>query len=131
MNDQMHRRFNALSRVFSGQGGFGQVTDEAGRSVDTYRNAQIRDIGVKADQTTRIITSAETAAGVNGASTFTSIYAVNYGMDGVLGWQWGPIKALPVEQENGIIKRTFLEWVGGIMARSTRAIGRLYNVKIS
>jgi hypothetical protein len=84
MNDQMVRRMHFLLRMLSGGGGFSVTQDQFDRVILRYKGALIRDIGYKADQSTRIITSTETSAGADGASTYTSIYAVNYSMDSML-----------------------------------------------
>jgi hypothetical protein len=132
MNDTMSRRFSNLSRRLSGQGGFGTATDQLGRDVITYKNAVVRDPGYKADQSTRIITSTETTAGVDGSSTYTSVYAVNYGTDHFFGWQFAPLLARDLGlQDNGVIYRTFIDWAGGLMNASNRSIGRLYGIKLA
>lgn len=131
-SDQVQRRWNRLARQFSGQGGFSQGTDQIGRVVTLYRNAIVRDPGMKADQSTRILTTTETAAGADGASTFTSIYAVNYGEEHFAGWQFGPIEAQDLGLlEAGSTYRTLVDWAGGLINMSNRSIGRLYNVKYS
>src|SRR4051794_36931308 len=81
MNEVMLRRAHFALRLLGTSGGLAITKDQYDRVVATYKNAQLRDIGYKADQSTRIITTTETAAGVDGASTFTSIYAVNYGTE--------------------------------------------------
>lgn len=132
VSDQLQRRWDAAARQFSGQGGFSQATDQIGRSVTQYKNAVIRDPGLKADQATRIITSTETAAGIDGASTFTSIYAVNYGMEHFLGWQFAPLAATDIGLlEAGSTYRTMVDWAGGIINMSNRSIGRLFDIKMA
>jgi hypothetical protein len=132
VSDQLQRRWDAAARQFSGQGGFSQATDQLGRSVTMYKNAVIRDPGLKSDQATRIITSTETAAGVDGASTFTSIYAVNYGMEHFLGWQFAPLSATDIGLlEAGSTYRTMVDWAGGVINMSNRSIGRLFDIKYS
>src|SRR5260221_398293 len=82
-------------------GGLDESKDQFNRTITSYKNAVIRDPGVKADQTTRIIAGnaipvgtgsvGETAAGVDStgsSANFTSIYAVNYGTDYFFGWQF-------------------------------------------
>jgi hypothetical protein len=132
MSDQVLRRFSRLSRQFAGQGGLATAQDQLGRAVDMYRGATIRDPGLKSDQSTRIITNTETAAGADGASTFTSVYAVNYGTDHFFGWQFAPLKATDIGMlEAGSTYRTMVDWAGGVINASNRSIARLYNVKFS
>jgi hypothetical protein len=132
VSDQFGRRWDAVARRFSGQGGFSTAVDQLGRGVSLYKNAVIRDPGLKADQSTRIITATETAAGVNGASTFTSLYAVNYMSMHFGGWQFGPLNGQDLGLlEAGSTYRTLVDWAGGLINMSTRSLGRLYDVKVS
>lgn len=132
LNEDLYRRWARLARQFSGQGGFSQAQDQLGRTVERYKNAVIRDVGRKADQSTKIITATETAAGVAGASTHTSLYAVNYGMSQLFGWQFAPLKAQNLGlQDNGVIYRTLIDWAGGLYPATNRCMGRLYGIKLS
>lgn len=132
VSDELQRRWNAAARQFSGQGGFSQATDQMGRSVTMYKNAVIQDPGLKADQATRIITTTETNAGADGASTFTSIYAVNYADGHFGGWQMQPLIAQDLGLlEAGSTYRTLVDWAGGLINQSNRSIGRLYDIKYS
>lgn len=132
VSDQLQRRWDAVARQFSGQGGFSTAVDQLGRGVTMYKNAVVRDPGLKSDQSTRIITVTETAAGVNGASTFTSMYAVNYGDGHFGGWQMQPLQATDLGLlEAGSTYRTLVDWAGGLIYQSNRSIGRLYDIKYS
>lgn len=131
-NDTMIRRWDRVARQFSGQGGFSTATDQMGRGVTMYKNAQIRDAGLKADQSTRVITSTETSAGVDGSSDYTSIYAVNYSAGHLGGWQFGPMVAQDLGLlEGGSTYRTLIDWAGGIYTESNRSIGRVYGIKLT
>lgn len=133
INDTLMRRWDRLARQFSGSGGFSQATDQLGRTVTMYKGAVIRDIGYKADQSTRIITNTETAAGLDGSSTFTSLYVVNYTSGHMGGWQFGPLAAtdLGIDPTQGVTHRTLIDWAGGLLSQSTRSLSRIYNIKIS
>jgi hypothetical protein len=131
-NDTVLRRLSTGARIAAGTGGFGIATDQYGRSISTYKNAQLRDVGVKADQTTRVILNTEANTGAAGASTFTSIYAVRYGMDGMFGWQFEPINVQDLGlQDNGVIYRTLIDWTGGLFMSDIRSLGRLFDVEIA
>lgn len=132
MNEQMKRRFNFALRQLGTSGGLNVSQDQFNRTIEQYKGAIIRDPGYKADQSTRIITSTETSAGAAGSSNYTSIYAVNYSMDHMFGWQFEP----PNVQDlgliwNGAIYRTLIDWAVGLMNTSTRSLGRIYGLKIS
>lgn len=132
MNDVMVRRLHYLLRMLSGGGGFSIAQDQFDRTILRYKGALIRDIGYKADQSTRIITVTEDTAGLDGSSNYTSIYAVNYGMDHLFGWQFAPLDARDLGlMENGVIFRTMIDWAGGLYNSHTRSIARLYDLKIS
>ena len=144
MNDYLIRRLNSVVKFLGTSGGFDITKDQYNRTVTTYKNAVIKDPGVKADQTTRIIAGnaiaagsgsvGETAAGVDstGASAnFTSIYAVNYSDDHFFGWQFDNINVQDLGLiNNGVIYRTLIDWAVGLMNASTRSLGRLYDIKI-
>lgn len=133
VNDVLKRRWSSLAGRFAGQGGMSQAEDQMGRVVSMYKNAVIRDIGYKSDQSTRIITATETANGATDTgSTHTSIYAANYGEEHLLGWQYEPLAAKDLGlMENGVIYRTFIDWAGGLINMSNRSIGRVHGVKLS
>jgi len=133
MDSAVIRRLDRLARQFAGQGGFSQAQDQLGRSVLKYKNAELRDPGVKADQSTHILTTTETAAGsADTGSTFCSVYAVNYGDGKFGGWQMQPLQATDVGLlEAGSTYRTLVDWAGGLINMSTRSIARVYNIKYS
>ncbi len=133
VNDVLKRRWERGLRQFAGQGGFSQAQDQLGRTVDMYKSAQIRDIGYKADQSTRVITTTETANGATDTgSTHTSIYAANYGDEHLMGWQFGPVNAQDLGLlEAGSTYRTLVDWAGGLINMSNRSIGRVHGIKLS
>lgn len=144
MNDYMMRRLDFVLRFMGTSGGLDQSKDQFNRTITSYKGAVIRDPGVKADQTTRIIAGnaipagsgsvGETAAGADstGASAnFTSIYAVNFGLDHFFGWQMQEINVQDLGLiNNGVIYRTLIDWAVGFLNSSTRSIGRLFDIKI-
>lgn len=132
MNEVMKRRLNFALRQMGTSGGLTVDTDQFNRTISQYKGAIIRDIGYKADQSTRIITNTETAAGVDGSSTFTSIYAVRFDTEHLFGWQFAPLAAKDLGlMENGVIYRTMIDWAGGLYNGHTRSMARLYDIKIS
>jgi hypothetical protein len=132
MNEVMKRRLATAARLMGTSGGFRTTEDQFGRTIEMYRGAVIRDVGYKADQTTRIINVTETAAGADGSSTFTSIYAVRLAPSALFGWQMGPLIVNRMGLlDNAVTYRTLIEWRGGIVTQDTRSIARLYDIKIS
>jgi hypothetical protein len=133
MNEVLQRRFAFAVRTMGTSGGFTIMQDQFGRTVQMYKGAQIRDIGYKQDQSTRIITTTELTTGLaNTGGNSTSIYAVNYSTDHFFGWQFD----IPNVQDlglinNGVIYRTLIDYAFGIVNASTRSIGRLYDIKLA
>lgn len=135
LNGLLERRINRAARVLGGGAGFRTDVDAVGRQVGKYRNATFRIIGPKSDQSTEIITSTETAAGADGASTFTSLYAAKYGMeDAFFGWQFKALDQAingPYYKEDGTMQKMVVDWAVGLFQENNRAIGRMYDIKMS
>ena len=135
MNEVMFRRFAFLVRLAGPGAGFSMAEDAFGRLVATYRGAVIRDIGYKSDQSTRIITTTETSAGVDGSDNYTSIYACRFNTDYLFAWQFRPIGDAVMDigliGNAGTIYRTVIDYVVGLMSRHTRSVARLYGLKLT
>ncbi len=148
MNDNVKRRLSFMLRGLGTSGGLDITQDQFGRTIEKYKGAVIRDPGLKADQSTRIIlgpsvpsVATQLSEDINGndntsaqgaGSNFTSIYAVNYGEDHFFGWQFEPINVKDLGLiYNGALYRTFIDWAVGVMNVSTRSIGRIYGIKIA
>lgn len=133
MNEVMKRRFAFALRAMGTSGGLNVMTDQFNRTIEMYKGAIIRDPGYKSDQSTRIITTTETADGTaDTSSTYTSIYAVNYDTDHFSGWQFEPPNVQDLGLiNNGAIYRTLIDWAVGYNSASTRSVGRLYDIKLA
>jgi len=131
MNDDIKRKFEKAVRLMGAGGGFNMSKDAFDRDIPKYKNATIRDVGRAVDQVTRIITSTESALGVDGGGTYSSIYAVKYGEGSFVGWQWEPLKpkALGLDPTNGTAFNTVIDWGVGLWQEHNRAVGRLYDLK--
>jgi hypothetical protein len=112
--------------------GFDVTKDSFDRPVEMYKGAKIRSVGRRADGVTHILGS-ETAAGVPGAGGFQSLFAVRYGDGYCTGWQPGPFKPtyLGLSKENGVLHNIVFDWGVGLWVPHTRAIGRVFNIKIA
>lgn len=128
-NAKYKNRFAALCKKYSGQGGFSQAQDQYGRSVYRYKNAILRDVGVAGDQSTQIIKSTEANTGADGASTYTSIYAVNYNPGNFEGWI-ASMQNKEVPQPDGVLRQTFLEMVLGLYPQTHRCFARMYGINL-
>lgn len=101
--------------------------DQWGREISKLGTIPFYDIGVKADQTTQIITNTETKGG---GSTESSLYFVKTGVGDMF---WG-IQEYPMETtdkgelEDGVTYRTVVDWPLGFAQMDKRAISRLYGI---
>lgn len=122
MNAKMYLAFEAALRR---EGLLNQAQDMFGRVINTYGSVPLIDVGIKADQTTEIITNAET---LSSGSDETSIYAVKYGAGEYL---WG-IQQKPLEViDHGKISsspvyRDEVQWVVGLAMSNPRSMARAY-----
>lgn len=131
-NEVFKRRLNRAVRGLGTAGGFAQSQDMFGRTVDTYKSCQIRDIGRKRDQSSLIITNTESANGLAESSAHTSVYAVNYADGHFGGWQFDPLAARDLGLLNsGMQFRAFVSWAGGLINYNTRSLARIYGLKMS
>ncbi len=146
MNDYVKRRLHFALRALGTGGGLMITKDQFDREIMQYKGAVIRDPGVRADQTTRIILGPATAGvtGQNGEDAtgadkangttpnFTSIYAVNYSTDHFLGWQMAELNVQDLGLVyDGAFYRTLIDWAVGFMNTNIRSLGRIYDIKIS
>jgi len=102
-----------------------QTEDMFGRVINVFQGIPLIDIGIKADQSTEIITNAET---LSGGTDETSIYAVKYGEDEYL---WGmQQEALDVKDLGEVsdkpVYRDRVSWVVGLAVSNPRSIARAY-----
>ena len=102
--------------------------DMFNRKVDVYLGARMIDIGVKADQTTEIITNSQTKGG---GSNETSIYACHFGIgDMTWGIQQYPLEVRDIgELESKPVYRTRVDWNLGLATVDPRSLGRLYGIR--
>ncbi len=102
-----------------------QDKDMFGRIINIYQDVPLVRIGVKADQTTQIITNTET---VSGGTEETSVYAVRFGEGMHL---WG-IQQKPMEVDDlGRLQSSphyadRVQWVVGLAVSNPRSIARAY-----
>jgi len=108
------------------------TTDVFGREVMSFKGVPIIDVGLKADQSTEIITETETA-GDSGLDA-TSIYAVSFDtVEGLSGIQldslefYDPLTGGELEgTPTGMVR---YEWVLGLASFGSRGIVRAQNIE--
>jgi len=122
MNSKMYLCFESAMRRESL---LKQTEDMFGRIINTFQQVPLIDIGIKADQSTEIITNAESTGG---SSDETSIYALKYGETEYLwGMQQAPLEVI----DQGLVTsspvyRDLVEWVVGLAVGNPRSIARAY-----
>lgn len=133
VNRNLKRKFERAVRLLGSGGGFDMTKDAFDRPVYTYRNAVVRTIGVKADQSTEIITNTETNAGANGSSNYTSLYVVRHGVGQFRGWMNSPLQAFDIglRSDEPTHYRVLIEGGFGYLQEHTRSLARVYGVKVS
>lgn len=138
MSELMKRQFEAAVRIAGAGAGWSIDRDAFGRSVTKYRNAVIRVVGRRVDQTTPVIMNSESAGGADNtsataANSFGSIYFVKFGTGSFAGWQTESLKPifLGLDPTNGVAYNAAIDWALGLWQAHNRAIGRLYNIGLS
>lgn len=127
-NRQFLKRFNALTRIHSGVGGFSRGQDQYDRWVTKYKGATFVDVGYGNDQTTQIISATEPADGGYGSpATSTSLYAVNYRkFNGVMN----SMRVIENPLEDGVLHSTTIEMIVGLFPRTNNCFGRLHGINL-
>lgn len=134
-NELLKRRWERAIRLLGAGAGWSMQRDAFDRAITMYKNAKIVVIGRTADQTTQIITNTESSAGAAGSSTYTSLYAVKYGEEAFMGWQWdslpNSIQDIGLIGNDGVTARIKIDWGNGILPQSNRCLSRIYGIKVS
>ena len=122
MNAKLYLCFESAMRR---EGLLKQTEDMFGRIINTFQGISLIDIGIKADQTTEIITNGEN---LSGGTDETSIYAVKYGENEYLwGLQQAPMEVKDFgEISSSQVFRDRVQWVVGLAVSNPRAIARAY-----
>lgn len=134
MSELTRRKLDRAVKKLGTTGGFNLVEDSFGRRVMYYNDARVRTIGRKADQTTQIITNTETAAGANGASTFSSIYFAKFGEDALQGWEFDSMEnsfTFFADVPGSAQQQLLIDYAFGFIQSDVRAVARIYNIKTS
>ena len=121
MNSKMYLAFEAALRR---ENVLNQTKDMFGRIINMYQQVPLIDIGIKADQTTEIITNGES---LSNGSDETSIYACKYGE----GFLWGIQQKTLEVIDQGLITsspvfRDLVEWVVGLAVGNPRSLARAF-----
>jgi len=128
-------KLRLLSGVRAAQA-FTTTKDSYGREIPTWGEGgpMILDAGLKADQSTNIITNLENNDGnpSSAAGTETSIYAVKFGEEHLKGFQMKELEATDIGLlESRISYRDYISWTPGIFLVNPRAVARVYGIQAS
>lgn len=110
---------------------FTTTKDSFGRTVATWGEGgpAIIDMGVQANQTTKIFADDEGATGLpTGSNGKSSMMFVKFGAEYLTGFQDdGGLKSF--EWQTGVLKNVELDWAAGIFITDPRSISWLYNIQ--
>ena len=128
-NDTLYLRLLSALRA---SGLYDTTQDNYNRKVATYGpdGPKLYDVGVKADQSTRIIGNVEKTDGtLKTTGTATSAYAVKFGEKFLMGIQLYPPDVEDMGLlESGVAFRTVVDWPIGIFAVNPRSFAQLSGV---
>ena len=126
-NDTLMMRINS---IFRQSGLLDSTKDSLGRIFTTYKGAKFIDMGLKYDDTNRIIGNVELADGsaiVGGAST--SIYAFKTGKEDFTAWQEYALEvSAPELQADKVTYKSVIDWMVGLAISNPRSVARLYGI---
>lgn len=124
-NDTTLMRINSLFRQ---SGLLTNSKDALGRTFFEYKGATFIDAGLKVDESTRIITNAESGTALTGGGA-TSIYAFKVGKEFLTGWQEYALEVSDwVLQPNQVTYKQVIDWMVGIALSHPRSAARLYGI---
>ena len=130
MNEAM---WLGVSGVLRRLGLLDTTKDSYDREFVSFMGAPLIDIGLKADQTTEIITDTQDPG--DGGDDTTSIYAVKFGSDeGLTGIQLNDLEAYWVggdnhELEDKPVRRLRIDWGVGLAGFGSYYAAQMYNIE--
>lgn len=131
MNNKMLAKMRSAARR---AGYYGRSRDDFGRTVETYNDIPMYDMGKYYNGTKTVDIIPETAASTT-AEGKTDIYAVTIGLDGFHGISPTGSKVInsymPDLNEPGAVKDGEVELVAGVALKNTNKAGVLRGIKIS
>lgn len=131
MNNKMLAKMRSAARR---AGYYGRSRDDFGRTVETYNDIPMYDMGKYYNGTNTVDIIPETAA-TSSAEGKTDIYAVTIGLDGFHGVSPTGSKVInsymPDLTKPGAVKDGEVELVAGVALKNTNKAGVLRGIKIS
>ena len=124
----------AQSRIWADSNYLKTTEDSLHRTFEDWTGMRYIDMGYKYDDVTKIISSSETAYGVEGTpgtDHCTSVYLITMGEE-----FWTPVQAEPMKvydthlDNKNINYETQIDWIIGQMITHPRSVTRLYGLKM-
>jgi|DEB19_MinimDraft_3_1074340.scaffolds.fasta_scaffold12316_5 hypothetical protein len=134
VNDTMFRRIATAAKRAQSGNALDQTKDNFDRMITTYRNARLLQLPRKSDDSTKIITDTENAAGTaTTGSVCSSLFVCKFGADSFTGWQFEPlaVKDLGIDPTVGTRRNVVVDWACGLFQASPRAVARVYGLQVS
>jgi len=145
---QLLRQINAVVKTAGYQGGFKTTSDAFDREVVKFKGAEIVTSGYQAPaqngvQSTPVIDSAQDVNGwstgdalynpsaASGGANFTTLYAIRRGKGLFSTWQMEDPWMKKVEVAGTRKWRVMFDMTTGLWQPNTRAIGRIYGIKVN
>lgn len=130
MNDTL---LLAIRRILDNLNLLKSTEDSFGREVLRWGDSGpfLVDMGLMADQTTKIITDEEDATGVakdaGGTTTKTSLFGVRFGEEYLTGWEKSGMQTF--RWQTGVLKYVEFDWPVGLFITNPRSVTQLYNIQ--
>lgn len=105
------------------------TTDNLGREFYEYKDAKFLDMGLKLDDSTKLMTNTETITGTADTSgACSSLIAVRMGKEYFTGWQEYALEVLNKgykDSADGLTESVIIDWVVGLAVSHPRSVARL------
>lgn len=121
----------SLRYINSAGGNFLDVTkDNFDRQQLTYKGVPVYDMGLKADQSTEIITDTENNGEASPAADTTSMYFASFDeRAGIVGTQLGALEIVSdAKKDVATANQTLIEWVLGLAQYGSYGVTRIWNI---
>ena len=117
-----------INSIFRQSGLVNESKDTLGRIWMDYKGAKFIDMGLKYDETTKVIGDAENGTALSGGGA-TSIYAVKTGEEFFTGIQEYGLEVSDFElMDDKVTYKSVIDWAVGLALVHPRSVARLYGI---
>jgi len=123
----------ALRRVLENLKLLKTTEDSFGREILRWGDAGpfLVDMGLCADQATKVITDEEDDSGISkdagGTTSFTSVFGVRFGPEYLTGWEKSGMKTFT--WSTGVINHVEFDWPLGLFITNPRSVAQGFNIQ--